>query len=71
MADGRVKEDLQIMNGKRFDGTKNIFDGKNLGNKKLNNFSQMCFIGTELKTLEWWISGLMLDPLFFLISRLT
>ena len=23
----------------------------------------------ELKTLEWWISRLMLDPLFFLISR--
>ena len=25
---------------------------------------------TELETLEWWISGLMLDLLFFLISRL-
>ena len=25
---------------------------------------------TELKTLEWWLSGLMLNPLFFLISRL-
>ena len=25
---------------------------------------------SELKTLEWWISGLMLNPLFFLISRL-
>ena len=25
---------------------------------------------TELKTLEWWISGLMLNLLFFLISRL-
>ena len=24
----------------------------------------------ELKTLEWWISGLMLNPLFFLISEL-
>ena len=24
----------------------------------------------ELKTLEWWISGLMLNPLFFLILRL-
>ena len=24
----------------------------------------------ELGTFEWWISGLMLDPLFFLISRL-
>ena len=33
--------------------------------RKLNNHS-------ELGTLEWWImiSGLMLDPLFFLISRL-
>ena len=27
-------------------------------------------IRSELKTLEWWISGLMLNPLFFLISRL-
>ena len=25
---------------------------------------------TELGTFEWWISELMLDPLFFLISRL-
>ena len=25
---------------------------------------------TELKTLEWWISGLMLNPNLFLISRL-
>ena len=25
---------------------------------------------SELKTLEWWISRLMLNPLFFLISRL-
>ena len=24
----------------------------------------------ELKTLEWWISGLRLNPLFFLMSRL-
>ena len=24
---------------------------------------------TELRTFKWWISGLMLDPLFFLISR--
>ena len=36
----------------------------------------VCYTGcfmvcyTELGTLEWWISGLMLDPLFFLISRL-
>ena len=28
-------------------------------------------MGTELGTLEWWISGLMLNPLFLLISRLT
>ena len=27
-------------------------------------------ISPELGTFEWWISGLMLDPLFFLISRL-
>ena len=25
---------------------------------------------TELGTFEWWISGFMLDPPFFLISRL-
>ena len=25
---------------------------------------------TELGTFDFWISGLMLDPLFFLISRL-
>ena len=24
----------------------------------------------ELGTLEWWISGLIINPLFFLISRL-
>ena len=24
----------------------------------------------ELGTLEWWISGLMLNPLFLIISRL-
>ena len=29
------------------------------------------FIQPKLKTLEWWILRLMLDPLFFLISRLT
>jgi len=28
------------------------------------------FVSPELGTLEYWISGLMLDPLFFLISRL-
>ena len=27
-------------------------------------------ISTELKTLEWWISGLRLNSLYFLISRL-
>ena len=27
-------------------------------------------VSSELGTFEWWISGLMLDPLFFLISRL-
>ena len=27
-------------------------------------------MNSELGTLEWWISGLMLDPLFFLIFRL-
>ena len=27
-------------------------------------------IHTELGTLEWWISGLMFDLIFFLISRL-
>jgi len=27
-------------------------------------------IKTEPGTFEWWISGLRLDPLFFLISRL-
>ena len=26
---------------------------------------------SELKMLEWWISRFMIDPLFFLISRLT
>ena len=25
---------------------------------------------SELGTFEWWISGLKLDPLFFVISRL-
>ena len=28
-------------------------------------------MSSELGTLEWWISGLMLNPLFLLISRLT
>ena len=29
------------------------------------------FIRAELKTFEWWISGLRVNPLFFLISRLS
>ena len=32
---------------------------------------QTKFGKSELKTLEWWISGLILDPLFLIISRLT
>ena len=28
-------------------------------------------LAPELRTLEWWLSRLMLHPLFFLISRLT
>jgi len=40
-------------------------DGVNLRYFKLRLFGR-----TELKTLEWWISGLRLNPLFFLISRL-
>ena len=28
-------------------------------------------LASELGTLEWWISGLMLNPLFLIISRLT
>ena len=28
------------------------------------------YMGPELGNFEWWISGLMLDPLFSLISRL-
>ena len=40
-------------------------------NYKLNKLTLDFFIlRSELKTLEWWISGLMLNPLFFLISRL-
>jgi len=30
----------------------------------------MVLTKAELGTFEWYISGLMLDPLFFLISRL-
>ena len=32
---------------------------------------QTKFGKSELKTLEWWISVLILDPLFLIISRLT
>ena len=38
---------------------------RDLGHKSVD------FKKLELKTLKWWISRLMLDPLFFLISRLT
>ena len=31
---------------------------------------QTKFLTSELGTFEWWILGLMLDPLFFIISRL-
>ena len=34
---------------------------------KFNKFSPR---GPELGTFKWWLSGLRLDPLFFLISRL-
>ena len=35
-----------------------------------NTFGYMDTNTPELGTLEWWISGLMLDPFFFLISKL-
>ena len=35
-----------------------------------NTFGYMDTNTAELGTLEWWISGLMLDPFFFLISKL-
>ena len=41
--------------------------------KPNNTFNPSCFFfksRAELKTFEWWISGLMINPLFFLISRL-
>ena len=38
-----------------------------LNHKNNNNL----FIHSELGTFEWWISGLRLNPLSFLISRLT
>ena len=36
----------------------------------ISNFLTPMYVQPELKTLEWWISGLRLNPLFFLISRL-
>ena len=36
-----------------------------------NAKSTLFCMTSELGTLEWWISGLMLNPLFLLISRLT
>jgi len=38
--------------------------------RKLQLFEAKTTVESELGTFEWWISGLMLDPLFFLISRL-
>ena len=34
------------------------------------NGNHLFYAGPELGTFKWWTSGLMLDPLFFLISRL-
>ena len=38
--------------------------------KHWNSFVDFQSTGSELGTFEWWISGLRLNPLFFLISRL-
>ena len=38
--------------------------------KSEDYMSHVYSILSELKTFEWWISGLTLNPLFFLISRL-
>ena len=38
--------------------------------KYIYNFNHLHWKRTELKTLEWWISGFMLNSLFFWISRL-
>ena len=50
------------------------FSRARFGNdKKITQRAVLRFIlrtGAELGTFEWWISGLMLDPLFFLNSRL-
>ena len=52
----------------------NVYNIKGLNQRfqKLGIVSNNLFIKHEyeLKTFEWWISGLMLNPLFFLISRL-
>ena len=38
---------------------------------KIHSLNQEFYFNSpELKTLEWWISGLRLKPLFFLISSL-
>ena len=38
--------------------------------KKQGLFNVFLRVWSELGTFEWWISGLMHDPLFVLISRL-
>jgi len=35
-----------------------------------NEYQGPLYILSELVTFEWWILGLMLDPLFSLIARL-
>ena len=64
------------------DRTRMLKPGKYNDTKKNRNNSRLCVFWTrhilffkstlkpELGTFEWWISGLMLDPLFFLISSL-
>ena len=37
----------------------------------LFHIQMLLFINSRAENLEWWISTLMLDPLFFLILRLT
>ena len=41
---------------------------KSMYTEKFYNFNKSMY--TELGTFKWWTTGLMLDPLFFLISRL-
>ena len=48
----------------------NDFSKREMKNDFTNRFEKSSNIWSELGSLEWWISGLMLDPLFFLISRL-